>query len=366
VIDFPASPTVGQVFTSGAQSWTWDGTKWVASGAYVGPPQYPSENRIINGDMRINQRGAATGTASVYTVDRWQFNANQTGKGSWNWIGAPANGALVSIAGFGYYLQFISASAYTLLAGDDFNFSQPIEADLIVDFAWGTAGAQPVTLSFWVNSTLTGTFGGCVRNAPVPSTRSYPFSYSIPVANTWTKIVVTIPGDTTGTWVLQGNAAGLYLGFSLGSGATFSGPANTWQAGNIHAPTGAVSVVATNAATFNFTGVKLEVGSAATPFNRPTLAKALADCQRYYQQVGYSVINGYSGFANGPLYQTFPLPVYLRAQPTFSIVGTPVYTNCSALTGYSLGQPQVTLAITVASTSILALATFGYALSAEL
>jgi hypothetical protein len=363
-IDFPNAPTVGQVFTSGAQSWTWDGTKWVASGAYVGPPQYPSENRIINGDMRIDQRNARAMTAPavpiVYVIDRWQFSTSQISHLSFQGV---ANGAPGVTLGVPYALAVTVATAYTLLVSDYFILAQPIEADMISDFAFGTPNAQPVTLSFWVSSTVPGTYSGSIVGAG--ATRSYPFTF--PVVTGWTKVVVTIPGDTAGAWVLQGNGVGTNLRFDLGSGANLRGPAGAWAAGNIVGANGALNFVS-NAANsgISFSNVKLEVGSVATPFNRPTLAKALADCQRYYQQVGYSVINGYSGFANGPLYQTFPLPVYLRAQPTFSIVGTPVYTNCSTLTGYSLGQPQVTLAITVASTSVLALATFGYALSAEL
>ena len=91
------------------------------------------------------------------------------------------------------------------MAADSFTFYQTIEADMVSDFAWGTANAQPVTLSFWVNRTLTGTFGGAITN--VAQDASYPFTYSVPAASTWTKIVVTIPGDTAGTWVMSGNAA---------------------------------------------------------------------------------------------------------------------------------------------------------------
>ena len=108
-----------------------------------------------------------------------------------------------------------------------FNFIQPIEADMVSDFAWGSASAQPVTLSFWVNSNLTGTFlAAAIRNLPVPPTRSYPFTFSIPVANSWTKIVLTIPGDTAGPWVLQWQCcSGAYLTFDLGNGVrTFADP----------------------------------------------------------------------------------------------------------------------------------------------
>ena len=152
---------------------------------------------------------------------------------------------------------------------------------MIGDFAWGTSGAQPVTLSFWARSSLTGTFTGSLTN--YAGTRSYPFTFSLPAANTWTRIVITIPGDTAGTWVMSGNCGALSVTFDLGAGANFSGPAGAWASGNFVGATGAVSVVATNAATFYVTGVKLEIGSVATPFNRQSLAKSMADCQRYYE-----------------------------------------------------------------------------------
>ncbi len=380
MIDFPASPTLGQQFTAAGVTWVWDGTKWAASGLSVAylpltggtltgnvdiqppsgnaalrlraaagsqnnitgnagssarwimslgdglaeignnfgsnlvisrcsdagafidnplviarptgqviipnlsAPQAIGDNRIINGDMRIDQRNnGASGTAFGYTCDRWYFNPSVAGKGTWQ----RQLGVGVVPTGFEYCLSFTSSSAYTPLATDLFEFYQPVEADMVTDFGWGTtptqAGAQPVTLSFWAQSSLTGTFSGSIR-ATGGVARSYPFTYSLPTPSTWTKIVVTIPGDTAGAWVLYGNAAALLVGFSLGAGANFSAPANAWAAtGNGVAATGSVNVVATNGAIFRVTGVKLEVGIVATPFNRQSLAKSLADCQRYYE-----------------------------------------------------------------------------------
>ena len=236
------------------------------------------DNRIINGDMRIDQRNAgAAGTASAYTVDRWQYVGAQASKISWQRSSSgPVN------FGFPYALWLNSTSAYTPLAGDYFFFNQPIEADMITDFAWGTPQAQPVTLSFWAWCSLAGTLSGAIRNGTTP-TRSYLFTFSLPTASTWTKIVVTIPGDTGGTWLASGNGVGLYLRFDLGSGSTYRGAAGFWANGDYMGVTGAQSIVATNGATFYVTGVKLEIGSVATPFNRQSLAKSMADCQRYYQ-----------------------------------------------------------------------------------
>ena len=277
MIDFPASPIIGQTFTAAGVTWIWDGAKWLPNG--LAPTVVPgiNDNRIINGDMWVDQRnGGASGTANAYTVDRWQYQSNQLSKGTWQRNGnTPA-----APGGFPYGLVFSSASAFASAATDYFQFSQAIEADMISDFQWGTASAQPVTLSFLAYTSQIGTFSGCLGN--YAATRNYPFTYSIPVANTWTKIVITIPGDTTGTWPLAGNGGGAILHFDLGSGSNYRAAANVWTSTGVVGATGSVSVVGTNGAYLTLTGVKLEIGSVATPYNRQSLAKSMADCQRYF------------------------------------------------------------------------------------
>jgi hypothetical protein len=332
--DTSRAPLISPVFTGTPTAPTaapGTNTTQIATTAFVEAlPAAMNDNRLINGDMRINQRGATSGTAaSVYTVDRWAYYATQTNKGTWSQVTASSAG--IAATGFGYQLQFVSSSAYTPLATDNFGFWQAIEADFIADFAFGTAGAKPVTLSFWVNCSLTGTFSGALQN--YAETRSYPFAYTIPTANTWTKIAVTIPGDTAGTWVLQGAGGGMYVIFDLGSGANFHGPAGAWATTTpttaYQGATGAVNIVATNGATFGVTGIKLEVGSAATPYNRQSLAKSMADCQRYY-----SVVDAWMfvyGTASNSFGQTITLPVTMRASPTIAFTGV-TYVNASGIT----------------------------------
>ena len=303
------------------------------------------DNRIINGDMRIDQRNnGASGTAVGYTVDRWQYIAAQTGKGTWQ----RGTGTVVLLGlGFGYYLNFLSSSAYTPVASDYFGLKQTIEADVVGDFAWGTANAQPVTLSFLVYSSLTGAFSGSIEGAT--PTRSYPFTFNIPTANTWTKVAINIPGDTAGTWTLQGNAAGVLVTFDLGSGSNFRGPANAWASGNIIGVTGSVSIVGTNAATFNITGVKLEIGSVATPYNRQSLAKSMADCQRYYQTIGNHILAvGYNAAGQSAL-TPMPLPVVMRAAPTVVYSATS-YGNASNLVSNATTQNMITNQCTITAT----------------
>ena len=222
------------------------------------------KNRIINGAMVIDARNAGTevnpAVNAAYYLDRWQAISAAASKFK---IGQNA-GAVTPPTGYINYLGCTSLSAYTVGATEVFAIRQYIEGLNVADLAWGTASAATVTLSFWVYSSLTGTFGGSVKNSAV--NRVYPFTYTISSANTWTQASVTIAGDTTGTW-LTTNGIGIGILFSLGSGSTVSGTAGTWSSTNYSSATGAVSVVGTNGATFYITGVQLEKGSTATSFD---------------------------------------------------------------------------------------------------
>jgi hypothetical protein len=183
---------------------------------------------------------------------------------------------------------------------------------------WGTANAQTVTLSFWVRSSLTGTFGGVVTNGSY--NRSYPFSYTITTANTWEYETITITGDTTGTW-LTNNGNGLYLSFDLGSGTSYRTTAGSWVSSYYTAPTGATSVLATNGATFYITGIQLEKGTTSTPFDFRSHGTELALCQRYYVRVkpdgaGNPFQGAGVSYTTSNARITIPYPVQMRAVPT--------------------------------------------------
>jgi len=248
------------------------------------------KNRIINGDMRIDQRNAGAsvtpGVGTVtYTVDRWNGYQNQASK----FTVQQNAGSVTPPVGFKNYLGATSSSAYTTSGTDEFDIAQYIEGYNVADLSWGTSDAKTVTLSAWVRSSLIGTFGGAISNSN--STRSYPFSYSIPVANTWTQISVIVPGDTTGTWNTT-TGLGMLVNFSLGAGATRSGTVNTWAGANYTQPASSVSVVGTNGATFYITGVQLEVGSQATSFDFRDYGRELIMCQRYYIKWSMPVSTG--------------------------------------------------------------------------
>jgi hypothetical protein len=247
-------------------------------------------NRIINGDMRIDQRNAGAlinpAVNNTYTVDRWNTGVVQAG----TYKIQQNAGSVTPPAGFTNYLGATSLTTSSLAATDNLNIRQRIEGYNIADLAWGTASAKPITISFWAQSSLTGTFSGAVTNAGL--SMSYPFTYSIPVLNTWTYITVTIPGATSGTWASD-NSTGMYLFFSMGAGTTLSGTAGSWSANDYRSATGSVSILSSTGVTFYITGVQLEVGTAATAFERRPYGTELQLCQRYYQTGSFAMF-GYT------------------------------------------------------------------------
>ena len=296
-------------------------TQAAALAAY-GSNSPSNRNRIINGDMRIDQRnaGASVTPNNSFTLDRWLFTNTQTSK-------VNIQQSSVAPSGFSNSLLVTSTSAYSVSAGDTFLITQIIEGFNIADLAWGSADAKPITISFWVRSSITGTTGGALINSA--DNRNYVFSYTINLADTWEYKTVTIAGDTSGTW-LTGNNRGISVRFGLGSGSTFSGAVGTWSSSNYVQPTGAVSVVGTSGATFYITGVQLEAGSVATPFEHRQYGQELALCQRYYTifrcGTAYGrVLSVAVGNSSGLIRPTVQLPVRMRAAASSVDYGGALY-----------------------------------------
>jgi hypothetical protein len=286
------------------------------------------KNRIINGAMVIDQRNAGasvtpTTSGSWFATDRFAIQVSQNSK----LIAQQNAGSVTPPAGFTNYLGFTSNSAYSVVSSDYFVVQQRIEGYNTADLAWGTANAKPVTLSFWAYSSLTATFGGSIQNNA--GNRCYVFSYTITSVNTWQFISITIPGDTSGTW-LTNNNIGINAYWSLGSGSANSGTAGSWSGTSYLSSTGAVSVVGTNGATLYITGVQLEVGSAATSFDFRHYEQELALCQRYYALFGAdsTSVDTYQAFCIGVCYSAtavrgvFSLPVNMRSSPSVSYSGS--------------------------------------------
>jgi len=272
-------------------------------------------NRIINGAMVIDQRNAGAAVtinsaAWTYVLDRWTF------------YGQAADGVFTVQRSSTAPTGFINSSLVTVTTADSsiaatqlYLMRQPIEGFNIADLGWGTANAATVTLSFWVRSSVTGTFGGYLQNDA--SDRSYPFTYTINSANTFEQKTITIAGDTTGTW-LTTNASGINLGFQLGAGSSRIGTAGAWAAAAYYGATGATNLISTNGATFYITGVQLEKSSIATTFDYRPYGTELALCQRYCVVFGASQFFGAATLRTGgtSYYAIIPTTVPMRASPT--------------------------------------------------
>ena len=298
-----------------------DGITFPDNSVQATAPRVGMVNRIINGDMRIDQRNAGasvTPTNNQYTLDRWVWQEVTAGK-------CTVAQSSTSTAGFTNSLLITSTSAYTPLTGDVMTIGQRIEGFNAADLKWGTASAKAITVSFWVRSSLTGAFGGTLRNGS--TSRSYPFLFTITSANTFEYKTVVVAGDTSGTWATN-NSTGLQLSFAVGSGATYKGTAGAWASASYYSATGATDLVDTSGATFYITGVQLEKGSTATDFEYVDYSRQLQQCYRYFQKsfaYGTAPANGltlYGDSASTTSYATavpyihVTYPVQLRTIPT--------------------------------------------------
>jgi hypothetical protein len=318
-------------------------------------------NRIINGAMVIDQRNAGASVTvnnatAFFSVDRFYGQAQ------------PTDGVFTlqqvadAPAGFTKSLKAtVTTADASIGATQYYNFSQSIEGFNMADFAWGTANASTVTLSFWVKSSVTGVFGGAITNAS--NNRSYPYTYTINSANTWEQKAVTLSGDQSGTWATD-NTIGAKLFWSLGTGATYKGTAGSWAGTLYIGATGEVSPISTSGATFYITGVQLEAGTTATPFENRLYGTELVLCQRYYYQVNstatqYATLG--SAYARTTTIATaggISLPVTMRAIPTLTA------TNTAGAFGVSIGGsdfagPTVSLAGQVSASAIAFTLTLG-------
>jgi hypothetical protein len=308
-------------------------------------------NRFINGAMQIDQRNAGASVSvtdsNQYTLDRWQ------GVASLSSSKFTVQQSSTAPSGFSNSLLATSSSAYSVLSSDYFLIRQKIEGFNTSDLAWGTSSAKSVTISFWVYSSLTGSFGGAVTNSA--NSYSYPFSYTVNSANTWEQKTISIPGPTAGTWIGATNGIGLQLKLSLGSGSTYSGTAGSWQSADLIQPTGSTSVVGTSGATFYITGIQLEVGTQATPFDVRPYATEFTLCQRYFQTLAVSTgsaayISGFVADSTSTGFGIAFLPVPMRTAPSLAITlsgGTTKYrVNAGTVNDNSNTDPVIGQATT--------------------
>jgi hypothetical protein len=275
------------------------------------PNTFGFKNRIINGDMTIDQRnnGAAVTTSAlqqlIFTVDRW---------GYYNDVVSKRTIQQSSVAPAGFTNSLLVTIISTDTVGPQQFIRQAIEGFNIADLGWGTANAKTVTLSFWVRSSVTGQMGGSVQNSG--ANRSYPFAYTINNANTWEQKTVVITGPTDGTW-LTTSGVGLQLLFENGPGFN-ANAAGAWVNTNSSTSTGSVNLCATNGATWYLTGVQLEVGSVATSFDYLPIGTELMLCQRYYLELGRSLVGRTEGTTVATMVSS--PPVQLRTSPSLNLI----------------------------------------------
>ena len=342
------------------------------------------KNRIINSAMVIDQRnaGAAVTTGGANPVDRFAVNITSAGTYSGQQSTAVVPDGFTTSIGF-----TVTSSDGTLDATDNAYISQWIEGNNIADLGFGSASAKTITISFWVRSSVTGTY--CVvllnssSNGTAAPNRSYVAEYSISSANTWEYKTISILGDTSGTWH-TGTGRGFHVRFGLSAGTNLRQVAGSWGTGNVAGSSNQTNIMATNGATFYITGVQLEKGSTATSFDYRPYGTELALCQRYFQT--YVNANGACIPANGVFRSgtradvTQILPVVMRSTPT---IATTNIGNINVYSGGSAGAASafsdngsntntVAINITASGTEGRGVylqasgATAGYTLSSEL
>ena len=291
-------------------------------------------NIIINGAMNLDQRNSGSEVVpsnDAYTLDRFRYNASQASK-----LKVQQNAqAITPPSGFSNYLGVTVNATHTVASTDNFFLTYFVEGYDSAHLDFGKSTAKTVTLSFYVQSSLTGTFSGSIVNSA--ENRAYPYTYTINTADTWERKTITIVGDTSGTWIGATNGKGLMLTFSLGMGSNFTGTAGQWNGAQDFAATGeTVKLVENASAEWKMTGLQLEVGNQATPFEHRSYGEELALCQRYYQrsQSDHFINRGYAqeGYFN------LLFPVEMRATPTLTTV-----VNSSVITSNVLGASLIGL-----------------------
>ena len=285
-------------------------------------------NMVINGEMLVDQRGTTSSavTNSTYKIDRF---IDMYGNGPVHSVQrvteTPTN--LSDFFKYSMKIKQTTASGSATPGTDDYNFLQyTVEGQDCAHLKLGTAQARTFTLSFYVKSTVAGIYSVGINNGAY--NRSFSKKYTISSASTWERISLTFTGDTTGTWATD-NTVGLSVRWNLGGGTDRTAAEGSWGSGyqdGADGSTGANTFSNTVNAEFHITGVQLELGSVATPFEHRSYADELRRCQRYfYRAVCHNAYQGFlvvSNYASTSARGTFFLPQVMRAVPTFSDSGT--------------------------------------------
>lgn len=267
-------------------------------------------NLIINGAMQVDQRNGGSSVSAphnTYTLDR--LNTYQSGGGAYS----VQQQTSVTPAGFGFAAKInVDTIDSSIAAGDYYMLTYNFEGHDTAQLEFGTSSAKTVTLSFYVRSSLTGTFSGAINNNA--SNRAYTFEYTIDSADTWERKTITVAGDQSGTWVGAVNTRSIKIRWALAMGSTYTNTAGSWAAGDYYGTSNQVNLMATLNNTFYITGVQLELGSQATPFEHRSYGDELRRCERYYQ-----ILSPLAGHGNNTTFwNTLSFNTAMRTQPTLS------------------------------------------------
>jgi hypothetical protein len=283
----------------------------IQNNSYADTAVHGRRNLIINGAMQVDQRNGGSSVSAphnTYTLDR--LNTYQSGGGAYS----VQQQTSVTPAGFGFAAKInVDTIDSSIAAGDYYMLTYNFEGHDTAQLEFGTSSAKTVTLSFYVRSSLTGTFSGAINNNA--SNRVYTFEYTIDSANTWERKTITVAGDQSGTWPGAVNTKSIKIRWALAMGSTYTNTAGSWAAGDYYGTSNQVNLMATLNNTFYITGVQFEVGSQATPFEHRSYGEELALCQRYYQKGNGCA----SGRADGGTMGGFgAFKVEMRANPSIA------------------------------------------------
>ena len=277
-------------------------------------------NLIINGAFSVFQRGTSATTVNgndIFAADRFKGWANGGGTFTVEQSTDVPNNE------FEFSAKLTNtATDGSVAASDNYRWATDLEGYTVSQLGYGHSDAKAVTLSFWVKSSLAGTYCGALYSTT--ASRHYIYEYTISSANTWEKKTITITsGDTTGSWnKTNGNGLRIYWGF--GSGTDYQGTAGAWTAGEKWETSNQAAWIGSASATFYITGVQLEVGDTATPFEHRSYGDELARCQRYCEIWTLSQYRG-------PAFQVrdsththgyWPFKVQKRSAPTVTFSGS--------------------------------------------
>jgi hypothetical protein len=312
---------------------------------FVGTANAFSLNRLENGDFQVFQRNGGapvTGfTGSAFHLDRWNdVSTNAV-------LSISRDSEALPNTWRHYRRQITTPYDPATNTINQCYVQQGIETQTLSDSGWGTAGAQQITISFEVRSSVTGNHAIALRNNTPGGPKVYVTTYSVPVANVFTPVSVTIPGDQAAAIGGTQNFLGLSLTFCHGAGSVYTTPTtDTWLAGEFMYTPGAVAVCNVLNATWDIRKVKIELGSSTTAFEIKNVSESVAICRRMYEQG--TVISRWGNGANIPVTLTINYKTIKRASPTLQITMTngtlgtvtSLNTDSASITGTSNGSGQ--------------------------